>query len=109
MRRLVALSKGGLRTVGRSWGDSSAGARTLMPLPPAPGRRGVQGPACTHAYASVLKNAPLLTPSSHSPPADEECMDLHPMCRVWASEGECEANPNYMVRGGASVRQGPTS
>ncbi len=34
----------------------------------------------------------------------EDCIDLHPMCQRWADEGECEANPNYMV--GNSILRG---
>ena len=25
-------------------------------------------------------------------------MDIHPLCQQWADEGECDANPKYMVR-----------
>jgi len=27
-----------------------------------------------------------------------ECVDKEPRCAFWASEGECEANPDYMLR-----------
>jgi len=27
---------------------------------------------------------------------EELCKDLHPKCEIWASQGECNANPNYM-------------
>lgn len=34
---------------------------------------------------------------------DDDCMDLHPRCQEWADEGECAANPKYMI-GHGSVR-----
>ncbi len=28
---------------------------------------------------------------------DRECVDTNPSCRSWASVGECDNNPNYML------------
>ncbi len=28
---------------------------------------------------------------------DRSCCDYHPQCQMWASQGECKANPKYMV------------
>ena len=28
---------------------------------------------------------------------DRSCCDYHPQCQMWASKGECKANPKYMV------------
>lgn len=28
---------------------------------------------------------------------DRECVDTNPSCRAWASVGECDNNPNYML------------
>ncbi|KAF5829741.1 hypothetical protein DUNSADRAFT_15565 [Dunaliella salina] len=35
---------------------------------------------------------------------DARCVDLHPMCETWADEGECEANPEYMI--GTAIHPG---
>jgi ShK domain-like len=29
---------------------------------------------------------------------DPDCNDTHSQCEFWASEGECVANPGYMMR-----------
>jgi hypothetical protein len=28
---------------------------------------------------------------------DRSCCDYHPQCQMWAIQGECKANPKYMV------------
>ena len=34
------------------------------------------------------------------------CEDFNSMCAKWESEGECNKNPGFMVRGGATRTRG---
>lgn len=52
----------------------------------------------TTETCQVTENGDCVQNDQETTKKNDECVDQDQRCAFWASQGECDANPNYMLR-----------